>query len=41
MRWHLPQEDFGIVLDRYERYLRDNDNSENSIASGKSYYPNS
>jgi hypothetical protein len=35
MRWHLPQEDFGVVLDRYERYLRGRDYSENSIVSGK------
>jgi integrase/recombinase XerD len=40
MRWHIPQEDFGIVLDRYERYLRDCDYSENSIASGKKLVSN-
>ena len=37
MRWHIPQEDFGIVLDRYERYLRGREHSENSIVNEKRF----
>jgi integrase/recombinase XerD len=37
VRWHIEQEDFGIVLDRYERYLRGQGYSDNSINSGRKF----